>query len=1146
MLTSDETMNFPKSLIIGLGGIGSEIVAKVYQRFINCNPTENERNIVGFICFDTDSQDIESRRKIMPKEFVVKTSAEKNVTVGGYLDLIKDKSAVEEWFDITHRHLLELTLNDGAGQIRMASRLALSLAIEEGKLDIIRNVINRILKVQAGQIGGNDIRVHIVSSMAGGTGAGSFMQVSYLVKEILKSNGLERPRITGYFLLADVLCQDPSTQFDEQKKENTRANCYASIKELNGIYNYEKTTNSFNIDFEYRFFTDEEQGRSLPDFEPFEVSYLYDYEDANGGNRGKKENYYDQMEDYLYLNLFSPIGAKTRSAAVNDILANIKSGGLDRYASTGVSKIEYPVNDIFNYFSIQRVADNLQTSWLKIDNEYVKLLGEHKRQLKLGVITEKPDLHRFFMDQVEHLAKNGEGLTKAVFSNIYQSTQIFDKNGTQKGVKSQVFVRELMAYLSKAKDGKRSISDITNNLVLPADFVSQNREDTDLQHIQIFEINLKQLRKEVISFVDNTKSLGIEEGFIADYSEAGFLSNSISRVNTYILKNDEVMHPIAIRYFLYDLNKQLRLLISSLKDENEKNLAFIEEYSNYFDIRDDAQKDDHIETAAEAYEIYLREDAKLIKRFAKLFGKGSLQEFKEKYVTRSRRQVSLLNNYALTKLQEEVAKGLHGHINLMIEEVETMFRNLSGIQTGLMRKAAGSLKMHESNSNKSTQFVLGKASHKEHIYRELITLSDDIDFPQDLSRLLYEGLYKNVHQKITKKSISNTSIRSISELFETDVIDKQTESLLNEYDQNIAGYSVIEAMRYEASLEGKDEKEHLKNYFTEAVKLANPLGASNITGHSHLNSWALNPVCLLPDQLSEDDADELLGSVGSSGAYRVESNFFPKNEIIREDSTFLLTVPKNYPKFAASALGKKYSTVTLGEYYKAYNSRIKDVTNNESVSPHLDKRWHFPGYFPNIGETREVVDEKIYRAFFWGLINQDIYPRIESGDKQWVFLRSSSNTTRVIQDENQKVVKLTIPNLIDKGLYANPGIVDSILERAMVLLEEEKQAFEEKFVSSKTDALLNLPVFKKMKEFSLDVGAFPKKDTFLDLLIKSTHKDKDRVINVVMQSIVEAVFFIGGKNTDSKKAAKNLIADLLTVNTSKEYISKFENLLKTE
>ena len=151
----------------------------------------------------------------------------------------------------------------------------------------------------------NVIEVHIVSSLAGGTGAGSFLQTAYYVREQLNRSGINNPNIWGYFMLGDVFLKDPSINLaDPTKTTNVLANTYACLKELCGIY---ELSSENKIEFEYGEFTQTPfliTSGSIP----FKSCYLYDFENKDGYNIGNIENYKKQIEEYLYLNAFSPIG----------------------------------------------------------------------------------------------------------------------------------------------------------------------------------------------------------------------------------------------------------------------------------------------------------------------------------------------------------------------------------------------------------------------------------------------------------------------------------------------------------------------------------------------------------------------------------------------------------------------------------------------------------------------------------------------------------------------------------------------------------------------------------------------------------------------------------------------------------------------
>ena len=180
------------TLIIGLGGIGSRIVEGVYRQFIARGPEPIDKRNVVFLCLDTDQGDIEKRKKVMHEieNNVVKTSSDSSDTIAGYIERISHNTDVRKWFDISSPELNSMPLNKGAAQVRMASRLALMSAINEGKLCVIDNSINALLANEPERNEGNIIDTYIICSLAGGTGAGSFLQTAYYVKNAMMEKGV--------------------------------------------------------------------------------------------------------------------------------------------------------------------------------------------------------------------------------------------------------------------------------------------------------------------------------------------------------------------------------------------------------------------------------------------------------------------------------------------------------------------------------------------------------------------------------------------------------------------------------------------------------------------------------------------------------------------------------------------------------------------------------------------------------------------------------------------------------------------------------------------------------------------------------------------------------------------------------------------
>ena len=106
------------ALLIGLGGIGSEIVDNVYGRLKETGMAENVEALV----FDTD---INSQRNLtnISGECKIQTSTDKTVKFA-----LENDPTAKDWFP-THPLVEKMQMLNGAGQIRAVSRLALRSAM---------------------------------------------------------------------------------------------------------------------------------------------------------------------------------------------------------------------------------------------------------------------------------------------------------------------------------------------------------------------------------------------------------------------------------------------------------------------------------------------------------------------------------------------------------------------------------------------------------------------------------------------------------------------------------------------------------------------------------------------------------------------------------------------------------------------------------------------------------------------------------------------------------------------------------------------------------------------------------------------------------------------------------------------------------
>lgn len=1124
-------MAFPKTLIIGLGGLGSDIVTDVFKRFNKHASHQDDKQKVRFLTLDTDSNEIADRRKIMNPDDVIQTSATTDMVAGQFLDEIKNISTVERWFPYEIKELTRMSINDGAGQVRTISRLAFSHAINNGKLDRLKKVLNELLSLKTGD--GSIIEIHIVSSLAGGTGAGSFLQIAYLVREEMIRSGIFNPKIWGYFMLGDVFLKDPKINMsDPTKTTNVLSNTYACLKELSGIYEISPES---SIEFEYGEFTPTTFQITKNSSTPFEQCFLYDFENNAGNNIGNIENYKKQIEEFLYLNAFSPTGPKTRSQTINNIVDQIKTGSSARYGATGISKIIYPIDNLLRYFSVKRLSDNLQGTWLKIDNNFNKLHDEWRIDNNKGIIRKEPVLAEYFVGQIESLAQNGVGVEQAIFKNILTSTKVVD-NETERIVGSKVdfFLEDVNRYLNNIRDNDQDI-EILSKLVFTDTFPTKDSDEAnDRSVIRQNEDQLEALRKEVFGFIDENKSLALEEIFIKDSESYQFCQEQAKhRINTYLLEKSKAMHPLAVRYFFYDLLMKLELNLAVHKENNIKKLSKISKYDEIYNISDESGGEDtHIETALEAYNIYRGDDKKLFNKFLNITGKpGKLVEFKEEYVVKAKAQANALKEYALEKLGELVFEGLIIQIKKMIGNLEALFQSIPGVLISLKNEENALTTLTGGSANPSEIYVLADEKHRHYIYNETIAKKDTIYFPEDISRDIYEELFERTCRQILSPTsyTNNDTAQKVSDIFTKLVLSRQEEQLEEIFNDDFAGYNVIQAMRKQAELDGVDAIKFMSEKCREAETKATPFGAKYDSNASKINSWALHPECMEYQHLSTDDADKLFNNPGISqnNAGRVIADYFDKTEIIREDSVMTLMLPTHFPKFAPINEAREYSLSYEGVYYTHYKKRMKEIQQHSSLpSPHLDKRWNNPKLFRDLGVDFDSYEKDILRAFVYGVVQGDILLINNHGTNTWGF--NTRSGIEFFKDHEGRLVKHNLKKLLTDAMWNNERMVNDYVQKFNGEINLSKEIWDEIKKAGKN--ILNVPLIKSIRSFKFEaIEVFKNKNiiTVFNGNVSDAHVDS-KSLNLILDIIIETIIeIVGNTGSETKEYTKSFLSKMI-------------------
>lgn len=226
------------TVLIGLGGTGKEVLRRLRRMFY-----EKYRMpglpVMEFLWFDTDISNVD----IMGKETDlldrrIDFSAREMVdgSVGPQeLEAYRNNKGmyphIWSWFPDALDSLASDAITQGAGQIRPCGRLAFFHHYAKLR-DEIKSKIDRVQSADAEtemkrmfpdyNADANDLEIVLVTSIAGGTGSGSFIDMGFLCRDLAR----EAVR-TAYLVLPSV--------FDGViggKRQTTRANGFAAIKEL--------------------------------------------------------------------------------------------------------------------------------------------------------------------------------------------------------------------------------------------------------------------------------------------------------------------------------------------------------------------------------------------------------------------------------------------------------------------------------------------------------------------------------------------------------------------------------------------------------------------------------------------------------------------------------------------------------------------------------------------------------------------------------------------------------------------------------------------------------------------------------------------------------------------------------------------------
>lgn len=181
-----------RTLYIGLGGTGIKVIKEVKKNFLN--NSGRLPSMVKFLCVDTNKGDLDGKNN----EGVEKlTSLEKlHLSVSEPQAALNDGASTYDWIPKSNRDSVVDIEDTGAGQVRSNGRFILEdCELKHNSFsERLNQLVNQLTAVTNTDpdydlLSATNIDIHLVFSIAGGTGSGMFLTVANLIRRhIPKAN----------------------------------------------------------------------------------------------------------------------------------------------------------------------------------------------------------------------------------------------------------------------------------------------------------------------------------------------------------------------------------------------------------------------------------------------------------------------------------------------------------------------------------------------------------------------------------------------------------------------------------------------------------------------------------------------------------------------------------------------------------------------------------------------------------------------------------------------------------------------------------------------------------------------------------------------------------------------------------------------
>lgn len=241
-----EQVKYTATILIGLGGTGLDCLKAIKAAVRECLKPDDpdalvpEYSHIQFLGVDSDKTDL--RKSGLEMEECLDISGALYSGIVRNPELLKSHPELQWMDENLWQAYPHLEPGNGSGAVRQIGRFMMM----ESSAEFMEILEKKIIAARRG-LTKPYVNVHIFSGLSGGMGSGCFLDVCYMVREVLREVGT----ISGYFFLPEVNEGKIPWGF-EAVRQNLRLNGYAALQELDYTMGIQENGGAFQQEYQNR------------------------------------------------------------------------------------------------------------------------------------------------------------------------------------------------------------------------------------------------------------------------------------------------------------------------------------------------------------------------------------------------------------------------------------------------------------------------------------------------------------------------------------------------------------------------------------------------------------------------------------------------------------------------------------------------------------------------------------------------------------------------------------------------------------------------------------------------------------------------------------------------------------------------------